>query len=68
VTDLNGTSGTFSFANTNAVQYLAISSSGSIDETRYGTTLADVVPVPEPTCAALGLLAAAGILLRRRFT
>jgi hypothetical protein len=39
--------------------------SGSVDEIRFGTTYADVVPlVPEP--AMLSMLALAGTLLLRR--
>lgn len=51
-------SGTFSFASGNYLQISTqTSDSGIIDEIRYGSTLADVTPVPEPTAIAFLFLA-----------
>jgi hypothetical protein len=57
------TTGTFSFADGNRMQFVEVGDAGLVDEIRYGTSLADVT-VPEP--AALGLIGAAGLLLLRR--
>ena len=40
--------------------------SDSIDEIRFGSTLADVTPVPEPSAALLGAVGALLLLRRRR--
>lgn len=62
----NNTSGTPDFGNGDFVQYLTISSSGTIDETRYGTTLADVIPlIPEPSSFALSAIGSLLVVLRR---
>jgi hypothetical protein len=47
-----------------------LSISGTIDEIRIGTTLADVAPIPEPNSAGLALLALVGFgaFTRRRAT
>jgi hypothetical protein len=37
---------------------------GSMDELRFGSTFADVVPIPEP--ATIGLLGLGGLVLLRR--
>lgn len=40
----------------------------SFDEIRFGATLADVMPVPEPSTALLGVVGSIGLLLPRRRT
>jgi hypothetical protein len=67
------TSGTFSFANGDFVQtVVAASGSGTetflFDNMLYGTTLADVAPIPEPSSYALlmGLSVGALLVTRRR--
>jgi len=65
----NNTTGTPDFATGRFIQYLAISSGGTLDETRYGTTLADVTPlIPEPSSLLLMGAAAALAGFRRRRT
>lgn len=58
----------FNFTNPNAPSTLQLYSSwggtGYIDEITVGTTLADVIPVPEP--ASLGLLSLGSVVLLRR--
>lgn len=63
----NNTTGTPDFGNTSFVQYLAISSGGTVDETRYGTTLGDVIPlIPEPSSIALAVAGGCFLFGRRR--
>lgn len=66
--DANVTSGTYSLATGNFAALVSVGDIGAFDELRFGTTLADVTPIPEP--AALGIIAGAavlaGALLRRR--
>lgn len=61
------TSGTYSFSTGNFAQFVSVADVAQFDEMRYGTTLADVIPVPEPSTF---VLAAAGLgalyVLRRR--
>ena len=38
----------------------------AFDNLLIGTTMGDVAAIPEPSAAALGLLAAGGLFLRRR--
>jgi hypothetical protein len=64
------TSGTFVFDNTRFLQLAATGSAGSsqggtLDEFRFGTTLDDVTPVPEPSSFLL-LLSAVPLLRRKR--
>ncbi|RYD38076.1 MAG: PEP-CTERM sorting domain-containing protein [Verrucomicrobiaceae bacterium] len=65
IEDKNSTTNNNDFADGRFAGYLAIStnstsgSTGIVDETRYGTTMDDVIPVvPEPSTVALLLLAA----------
>lgn len=66
--DANVTSGTYSLTTGNFAALVAVNDVGAFDELRFGTTLVDVTPIPEP--AALGVIAGAsvlaGSLLRRR--
>lgn len=61
-------SSTYTFASGNALQILNLGgTTGTIDELRYGTTFADVLPIPEPSLALLsvtGLIA--GTVRRKR--
>ncbi|WFB35224.1 hypothetical protein P3T73_13745 [Kiritimatiellota bacterium B12222] len=65
------TAGTFSFANGDFVQtVVAASSSGTetfrIDNMLYGTSLADVAVIPEPSTVLLGVIGALALLICRR--
>lgn len=62
------TTGTFTFNSNSAFGIVAVGTSGVIDELRYGSTLADVTPVPEPAMAPAlaGLSALLAVILRRR--
>lgn len=65
--DTTLTAGSYSLASGNFAALVSVNDSGSFDELRYGTTLADVTPIPEPaTAAAAGGLAALLAVLRRR--
>lgn len=56
---------TGSFASGNALQILSLGgTTGIIDEIRYADTLAEVLPIPEPS--SLALLGFSPLLLRRR--
>ena len=57
--------GTFNFITGNFQQFVSVTNSGSFDEVRYGSTLADVAPIPEPGSAAM-LLCGSGLLALRR--
>lgn len=60
------TSGTYTFANNRYLQLSLNANSSSrtyiMDEVRYGTLLADVAPIPEPSVMALSVLAALGLV------
>lgn len=43
------------FANGNFLSIVSVQATGIIDEIRYGQTLADVTPIPEPTTWAMAL-------------
>lgn len=66
--DANVTSSTYSLTTGSFAALVSVNDVGAFDELRFGTTLADVTPIPEP--AALGIIAGssvlAGSLLRRR--
>lgn len=72
VADAAVTTGTYSFANGNFVQLVeSASTTGStqtykFDNMLYGTSLADVSVIPEPSTAILGAVGALALLLRRR--
>jgi len=64
VSDAALVTGTFNFNTGNFYALVAVNDTGAFDEVRYGSTVADVTPVPEP---GLTLLALAGLpLLARR--
>jgi hypothetical protein len=54
------------FATGNFVHFVSVANTAKFDELRYGSTLADVIPVPEPGAGALGILGAALLMRRRR--
>lgn len=62
--------GTYSLSSGNFAALVSVNDAGSFDELRFGTTLTDVTPIPEPAVA--GVIAGAGTLLvallRRRTT
>lgn len=65
-TDSNSAAGTFDFATGRFVHFVSVNDGSTFDEVRFGSTLADVTPVPEPaTCAFLGLGLAVFCLRRR---
>lgn len=55
-----------SFDSTDFLHILSLSSSSTIDEIRYGTTLESVLPVPEPSGVAVAGIAILGMIGRRR--
>ncbi|MBX3739398.1 MAG: PEP-CTERM sorting domain-containing protein [Akkermansiaceae bacterium] len=55
-----------SFDSADFLHILSLSSTGTIDEIRYGTTLEAVLPVPEPSALVLTGLAFAGLTVRRK--
>ena len=61
------TSGTLNFDSLSAFGIITQGDAGTIDEIRFGSTLADVTPIPEPaaTAAAMGIGCALLLLYRR---
>ncbi|HEY9247551.1 MAG TPA: PEP-CTERM sorting domain-containing protein [Rariglobus sp.] len=59
--DASVTTSTYSLATDSYAALVSVNDTGTFDELRYGTTLADVTPIPEP--ATVGLVAGIGILL-----
>jgi len=55
-----------SFDSADFLHILSLSSSSTIDEIRYGTTLEAVLPVPEPSALVLTGLAFTGFAIRRK--
>jgi hypothetical protein len=66
IADTAVTTGTFSFAAGNRMQFVQVADAGQVDEIRYGATLLDVTPVPEPGIGALLVAGLAGLTGRRR--
>jgi hypothetical protein len=67
---ISHTSGTFNFQDNFFMQLVSVGTAGSFDEIRYGSSLADVTPIPEPG-TLLGLIAASigcGVWRGRRKT
>jgi hypothetical protein len=62
------TSGTFSLATGNYTHFVSVGESLTFDELRFGSKLADVTPVPEPSAGILVLGGFAVLLVLRRFT
>jgi len=62
-----GANGTQAFSSSQSIGIITVNDSGVLDELRYGSTLADVIPIPEPATAALlaGLGCGVFLLLRR---
>jgi uncharacterized protein (TIGR03382 family) len=61
--------GSYSLASGNFAALVSVNDTGSFDELRFGTTLADVTPIPEPATAAAaagGFAALLAVLRRRR--
>lgn len=54
-----------SFDSTDFLHILSLDTTGTIDELRYGTALAEVLPVPEPSGLLLTGVALAGLATRR---
>lgn len=48
------------------LQFVGVGDTVSFDEVRFGNTLADVTPVPEPSRALLMMAALCGMMMRRR--
>jgi hypothetical protein len=55
-----------SFDSADFLHILSLSSSSTIDEIRYGTTLEAVLPVPEPSGVAVAGIAILGMISRRK--
>lgn len=53
ISDTSTTSGTYSFATGSFAQFVSVGNVTIFDEMRYGTTLLDVTPIPEPSSTAL---------------
>lgn len=65
--DLNVSVGSYSFNSSDYFQILSLGGTlGVIDEIRYGTTLADVLSVPEPSRMLLAGLGLFGVLMCHR--
>jgi len=60
------TTGTFTFSSSNAIGLVTVGDIGVIDELRFGSSLADVTPIPEPATTALLLGIGCGVLITRR--
>jgi hypothetical protein len=62
------TSGTLSFSSTDSFGIVTVNNTGVYDELRFGSTLADVTPIPEPATMAMitGLSAMLAFAARRR--
>lgn len=61
--DTHSSSNPMTFATGNYAQFVSVNDASAFDELRYGTALADVIPVPEPSSAVLlgaGVVAALG--------
>lgn len=71
-TDANVTASTYSLATGSFAALVSVNDTGTFDELRFGTSLADVTPIPEPAAtglvAALGMAAGAVFFRRRRNT
>jgi hypothetical protein len=63
-----GASGSGTFNSSDYLQILTLETNGVIDELRYGTTLGDVLPIPEPSATLLlgAFLSILGSTRRRR--
>jgi len=57
-----------SFDSSDFLHILSLDTTSTIDEIRYGTTLGDVLPIPEPSAAAVAGLALLGMIGRRKRT
>lgn len=65
----SATSGSLTFSSNDAFGLVTVTDAGTFDELRFGSTLADVTPVPEPAALAAWLGAAGGLaalMMRRR--
>ncbi|MDF3056925.1 MAG: anchor protein [Rariglobus sp.] len=62
----NTLTGTFVFSSTQAVGIVTVNDAGAYDELRFGSTLADVTPIPEPATSAALLGLACGLVLAAR--
>lgn len=65
-TNNNNTPTTYWFQSTNYAQFVNVNDSVTFDELRYGSTLTDVVPVPEPQTLGLAALGIAVAFLSLR--
>lgn len=54
------------FENGDFVQIVSVGDNVTLDEIRFGTELADVIPVPEPASMLLGLAGLGAVALRRK--
>lgn len=66
VSDTNNNSGTYTLATGGFAQFVSVGDVAQFDEMRYGTSLADVAPVPEPSTFALAAVALGALYVLRR--
>jgi len=64
IANTNSAASTYTFASGNYADFVSVNDTTTFDELRYGSTLLDVTPVPEPV--ALALLPAALLLCSMR--
>lgn len=64
--DSYSSSTALTFATGQYAQFVSVNDSTTFDELRYGSTLADVTPIPEPSSAVLLLAGVAAVGFRRR--
>jgi hypothetical protein len=66
VSNTNSTTGTYLFQSGAYAEFVNVSDGATFDELRYGSTLTDVVPVPEPGTLALVATGVLGLFVSRR--
>ncbi len=66
VSNTNSVSSTYLFQSGGFTQFVNVNDGVTFDELRYGSTLADVTPVPEPSVLGLSGLGVVGVFLSLR--